>query len=82
MGFIMESMLKFLKLRQQHILNQNLQLHVLMVTRALHISLKLAGVFPGDEVIVPTLTFIAPINAVNYWASPVFIDADLLQYRF
>ena len=46
-------------------------------TSALHISLKLAGVFPGDEVIVPTLTFIAPINAVNYCgASPVFIDAD------
>lgn len=46
-------------------------------TSALHISLKLAGVSPGDEVIVPTLTFIAPINAVNYCgASPVFIDAD------
>ena len=46
-------------------------------TSALHISLKLAGVSQGDEVIVPTLTFIAPINAVNYCgASPVFIDAD------
>ena len=31
----------------------------------------------GDEVIVPTLTFIAPINAVSYNnAKPVFMDAD------
>jgi dTDP-4-amino-4,6-dideoxygalactose transaminase len=37
----------------------------------------LVGVQPGDEVIVPTLTFIAPVNAVAYnGASPVFMDAD------
>ena len=46
-------------------------------TSALHVSLRLAGVEPGDEVIVPTLTFIAPVNAVAYnGASPVFMDAD------
>jgi len=46
-------------------------------TSALHVSLRLAGVMPGDEVIVPTLTFIAPINAVIYnGATPVFMDAD------
>lgn len=46
-------------------------------TSALHISLILAGVNQGDEVIVPTLTFIAPINAVKYLkANPVFMDAD------
>ena len=46
-------------------------------TAALHISLILAGVHPGDEVIVPTLTFIAPINAVHYaGAEPVFMDCD------
>ena len=46
-------------------------------TAAIQISLKLAGVGPGDEVIVPTLTFIAPINAVTYNnALPVFMDAD------
>jgi len=46
-------------------------------TAAIQISLRLAGVGSGDEVIVPTLTFIAPINAVTYNnALPVFMDAD------
>ena len=46
-------------------------------TSALQVSLRLAGVQPGDEVIVPTLTFIAPVNAVIYnGATPVFMDAD------
>lgn len=46
-------------------------------TSALQVSLRLAGVAPGDEVIVPTLTFIAPINAVAYnGASPIFMDVD------
>jgi aminotransferase in exopolysaccharide biosynthesis len=46
-------------------------------TSALQVSLRLAGVKPRDEVIVPTLTFIAPVNAVTYNnASPIFMDAD------
>ncbi len=46
-------------------------------TSALHISLLIAGVLRDDEVIVPTITFIAPINAVRYCnAYPVFMDAD------
>jgi len=46
-------------------------------TSALQASLRLVGVESGDEVIVPTLTFIAPINAVAYNnAIPVFMDAD------
>jgi perosamine synthetase len=46
-------------------------------TAALHISLILAGVEPGDEVVVSDLTFIAPANAIRYvGAHPVFIDAD------
>ena len=46
-------------------------------TSALHISLMLSGVKPNDEVIVPTLTFIAPVNAVKYLnAHPIFMDAD------
>lgn len=46
-------------------------------TSALQVSLYLAGVKAGDEVIVPTLTFIAPVNAVRYLnAEPVFMDAD------
>lgn len=46
-------------------------------TAALHIALLLAGVCPGDEVIMPTLTFIAPANAVRYaGGTPVFIDCE------
>lgn len=46
-------------------------------TSALQVALRLAGVHPGDEVIVPTLTFIAAVNAVAYnGANPIFMDAD------
>lgn len=46
-------------------------------TAALHIALLVAGVRPDDEVLVSTLTFIAPANAIRYaGAWPVFIDAS------
>jgi|TARA_Y100000294_G_scaffold11781_1_gene10798 aminotransferase in exopolysaccharide biosynthesis len=46
-------------------------------TAALQISLKLVGVKKGDEVIVPSMTFIAPVNAINYnGAKPIFMDCD------
>lgn len=46
-------------------------------TAALHIALMLVGVEPDDEVIVPTVTFIAPVNAVKYMhAEPIFMDCD------
>lgn len=46
-------------------------------TVALHLSLLLANVKPGDEVVVPTLTFIATANAVTYvGATPVFVDSE------
>ena len=46
-------------------------------TAGLQIALKLSGVEAGDEVLVPTLTFIAPVNAVRYLgAEPVFMDCD------
>ena len=46
-------------------------------TAALHIALLLAGVERDDEVLVSTLTFVAPANAVRYvGAWPVFIDAE------
>jgi perosamine synthetase len=46
-------------------------------TAALHVALLLAGVGPGDLVLVPSLTFIAPVNAVRYLgADPVFLGCD------
>lgn len=46
-------------------------------TAALHLAFLLAGVGPGDDVLVPTLTFVATANAVLYTgARPVLIDSE------
>jgi dTDP-4-amino-4,6-dideoxygalactose transaminase len=46
-------------------------------TTGLHLALVLAGVGPGDEVVVPSLSFIATANAARYvGATPVFADVD------
>jgi perosamine synthetase len=45
-------------------------------TTALHLALVAMGVGPGDEVLVPTLTYIATANAVRYCgATPVLVDS-------
>lgn len=44
---------------------------------ALHICLLLSGIRPGDLVIVPDISFVAPVNAIRYvGADPVLIDVD------
>ena len=46
-------------------------------TSALHISLILSGVKINTEVIISTMTFIAPINAISYCGGkPIFMDTD------
>lgn len=46
-------------------------------TAALHICYLLAGVEPGDEVLCPTITFVATANAIKYCdAVPHFVDCD------
>ena len=46
-------------------------------TAALHAAMFAADIQPGDEVIVPTMTFAASANAVVYQgAKPVFVDVD------
>ena len=58
--------------------------HALAVTNAtaaLHLACVAAGVGLGDEVIVPSLTFVATANAVRYTgATPVFVDLESLDW--
>jgi perosamine synthetase len=51
-------------------------------TSALHLALLVAGVKPGEEVLIPSLAFIAPANAIRYvGAEPLFVDADPLTWQ-
>jgi perosamine synthetase len=45
-------------------------------TVAIHLALKALGIGPGDEVIVPTLTYVASVNTIaQAGATPVFVDS-------
>lgn len=51
-------------------------------TTALHLALHTIGIGPNDEVIVPTLTYIASVNAIAYvGGTPVFVDADPISWN-
>lgn len=51
-------------------------------TSALHVALLTMGIKPGDEVIVPSYTFIATANSVLYTgAKPIFVDIDEKTYN-
>ncbi len=51
-------------------------------TAALHMALLAAGVKPGDEVIVPSFTFVATVEVVVLCgAQPVFVDISPLTYN-
>jgi len=46
-------------------------------TVSLHLQLEALGIGEGDEVIVPTFTYVASVNAITYTgATPVFVDSD------
>ena len=51
-------------------------------TAGLHLGLLALGVRPGDEVVVPTMTFAATAFAVTYaGASPVFVDSERRSFN-
>ncbi len=50
-------------------------------TAALHLILCALGIGPGDEVLVPSFTFVASVNAILYvGATPVFVDIEPETY--
>lgn len=62
-------------------LNANFAVSTSNCTVSLHLALKLIGIKPEDEVICPSLTFVATVNAIRYLdAIPVF--ADVTSYEF
>jgi len=69
--------LKLLERKIKKITNSKYVIPVLNGTIGLHISLILSNVNKDSEVIVPTISFVSPINAVRYLgASPIFMDVD------
>ncbi|MDR6553594.1 DegT/DnrJ/EryC1/StrS family aminotransferase [Paenibacillus qinlingensis] len=51
-------------------------------TVALHAALLALGIGSGDEVLVPTLTYIASVNAISYTgAKPVFVDSEYTTWQ-
>jgi perosamine synthetase len=51
-------------------------------TAGLHLCMLALGIGPGDEVLVPTLTYVASANAIKYvGATPVFVDSDPLTWQ-
>lgn len=51
-------------------------------TVALHLAMLGVGLGPGDEVIVPSLTYVAAVNSIRYvGAIPIFADADALTWQ-
>lgn len=51
-------------------------------TVAIHVALLALGIGDGDEVIVPSFTYIASVNAIKYTgAKPVFVDSNLITWQ-
>jgi perosamine synthetase len=60
----------------------NYSVAVSSCTTALHLALLVSDIGPGDEVICPSLSFIATANSIAYTgATPVFGDVDLATYN-
>lgn len=50
-------------------------------TAAIHLALRLLGISRGDEVILPSITFVATANAISYCgATPHFVDSELSTF--
>ena len=62
--------------------NSKFSIAVSTATHGLHLSLASLGIGSGDEVIVPTFTFSATADAVEYCgAKPIFVDVDMNSFN-
>jgi len=69
-----ESFSKFIKIKHT--------ISVVNGTAALHLSLLALGIKEKDEVIIPTFTYIAPVNTIKYVGAKVkFIDSKLDSWQ-
>jgi dTDP-4-amino-4,6-dideoxygalactose transaminase len=60
--------------------DQNSAVAVNSCTAALHLILRAFNIGPGDEVLVPSVTFVATVNAVLYvGATPIFLDIEDIE---
>ena len=74
----MEVKLKNLKNHFQNLLAVVLQPHFLHAPQGLHLANIILGIGTSDEVLVPSLSHVATVHAVEYvGAKPIFIDADI-----
>ncbi len=63
--------------KMKKFLDSNFVLGVSSATHALHLAVRALNLCPGDEVIIPTFTFVATANAVSYCgAKPIFADVE------
>jgi len=76
---------KFVKEFEQSFAAYHEVQHALSVcngTSALHLAMLTLGIGPGDEVIVPTFTYVASVNAITYvGGKPVFVDCDPVTWQ-
>ena len=75
-----QDILKFEK-KLSKITNSKFIIPTINGTSALHIALKVIGVRSGNEVLVPSLSFVAPANAILYNnAIPHFVDSEINHF--
>jgi len=74
--------LKKFEKKFQNFIGSKYSVGVSSATHALHLAIRSLNIGKGDEVIIPTFTFVATANAVKYCgAEPVFVDVDPFTFN-
>ena len=73
-------MLLNLKKKLKKITKSKYAIAVVNCTEAIHITLKACGIKRGDEVLVPSLTFVGTVNPISYLELPTFVESSLNDF--